>query len=624
MIEENILVNSPNDLKKLTLKEKKKYAKYLRDKIIKTVSQNGGHLASNLGVIELSIAIHSTFDSPKDKIIWDVSHQAYAHKIITGRGDSFHTLRKMDGLSGFTSRQESEHDCFTFGHAGSSISVALGMANARDLKGTNENIIAIIGDGSASNGLAVEALNNTIALNTNIIIILNDNEMSIAKNVGAFATHFSNLRLKKEFTNKFSKLKNMVQKIPFGNFINRTTEGIVHGFIRLFQSERGVFFEEIGMTYLGPFDGHNIEEMEKALKGAKEAGGAVVLHVITQKGLGYKHAEDNPNKFHGIGCFHVENGVCLKSEEGISFTQSFSDALSNLARENENICAITSGMPDGTGLLRFSKEFPHRFHDVGIAEGHALTFAAGLAVAGKRPVVAVYSTFLQRAYDNVLHDICLQNLPVVISIDRGGIVGEDGPTHHGVFDVAFLRHMPNIVLCSPRNAIELKNILSFAFNQNSPIAIRYPRGLSVEPFDFEKEIPIVLGKSEILQKGTDCSILTFGQCAYYAIKARRILADLGISAEVCDMKFAKPIDLDYLKELASKNMPIFTVEDGIVKGGFGSGVLEALLEIKRPDLMKKIIGIGDFFVEHGDCKSLHDKVGISPEKVAETIVENLS
>lgn len=613
-------VNSPSDLKKLNTEEKKQYADGLRDYIIRVVSENGGHLSSNLGVVELTIAIHSVFNSPYDKIVWDVSHQSYAHKIITGRREAFNTLRCKNGISGFTNRDESIHDNFTFGHAGVSISAALGLAKSRDIQKSDENIIAVIGDGSIGNGTAVEALNNIADAKTNIIIILNDNKMSISKNVGALAAHFSKLRLKRRDLKRFIDFKRVLGRLPYSRCLKKIAEGFYHGFIRLFQSQMGVFFEEIGLTYLGPFDGNNIEELESALVGAKKAGGPVVVHVCTKKGLGYRFAEDNPNRFHGIGSFNICDGDCKKISNNISFTQVFSKKIVALAESNDKICAITAGMPDGTGLCEFENRFPDRFYDVGIAEGHALSFAGGLAAGGMRPVVAIYSTFLQRAYDNIIHDICLQNLPVVIAVDRSGLVGEDGPTHHGVFDIAFLRHIPNISICAPRNDRELEKLLDFAFVYNAPIAIRYPRGDAPLPLDYESDKPIEWGKSEVIVNGDVAVLLCIGAFAYLGVSvAAKLADDYNISLAVCDMRFVKPIDKDYIKKLSDSNTPIFTLEDGVVKGGFGSCVLEVLSGFGNADLLKYSFGVEDAFVTHGNVNLLRDDLGLTVDKIANDI-----
>ncbi|MBP5274558.1 MAG: 1-deoxy-D-xylulose-5-phosphate synthase, partial [Abditibacteriota bacterium] len=532
-------INSPEDLKKLTPEEKKEYAEALRSIIINTVSENGGHLASNLGVVELTIALHSVFDSPRDKIIWDVSHQSYAHKLITGRCDDFHTLRKPGGISGFTNPAESPHDVFTFGHAGASISAALGLAKARDLQGEDNKIIAVIGDGSIGCGLCFEALNNLAASKTDLIVVLNDNTMSISRNVGAFAKHLSRLRLKKKLAKRYKDIRGILAPLPGGSFIYSAIKGIINGFIRLFQSQQGVLFEEMGMSYLGPYDGHNIAEMEEVLRAASQLKGGVLLHVLTKKGMGYTHAEKHPDTFHGIGAFEQESGEVIAAASTPSFTSVFSNKLLQMGEADKRVTAITAGMADGTGIKAFASRFPERSFDVGISEAHAVTFAAGLAKGGRLPVAAIYSTFLQRAYDSIAHDICLQKLPVILAIDRAGLVGDDGPTHHGAFDIAYLRHLPNITLTAPRNGKMLEQLMDLAAKNTLATAIRYPRGAAPAPLPSEESL-VFANEAQCLRDGSDAVIAAVGPMVYTAIEAADILAGDGISLEVWDPVFLKP------------------------------------------------------------------------------------
>lgn len=622
-------VNNPNDLKKLTLKEKYKYCEEVREEIINEISKSGGHLASNLGVVELTVAIHSIFNSPNDKIIWDVSHQSYTHKLITGRYKDFDSIRKFGGLSGFTNINESEHDFFTTGHAGNSISLAMGLAKARDLKGENGYIIVVIGDASICNGMALEALNNLSSLYSNVIIVLNDNNMSIAKNVGALSKNFSSLRLKYRLNRTKKIVKNNIKFVPGGKVVAETCIGLYHGFIRLFQSVKGVFFQELGLTYLGPYDGHKIEDIERALIGAKQNNHSTVVHIITKKGKGYEFAEKNPGKFHGIGKFNVLDGVVEKKEANTSFTSAFSKTICDLAKHNEKICAITAAMPDGTGLSDFAKKHKDRFFDVGMSEEHGVSFGAGLAKGGMKPFVCVYSTFLQRAYDQINHDICLQNLPVTLMIDRSGIVGEDGCTHHGLFDISYLSNLPNMTIISPKDANDLESAVRLSIDINSPVAIRYPRGASPSEFNFGND-KMVYGKGEVVspktplklrevftKKTPPCVFMACGRMVYVALKVKEIL-DKDFNIEVWDARFVKPLDTEYIDKVAKENNYIFTFEENVKEGGFGSIVNNYLCEIGKGHLLKKIFALNNY-VEHGSLNELLDKEKLSPEKIAEFI-----
>lgn len=620
-LNENILskIDSPADLKGLTDIERKSLADEMRALIIDTVSRTGGHLASNLGAIELSIALHTVFDSPSDKIIWDVSHQSYAHKLLTGRKDAFGSLRQGGGISGFTRRDESEHDAFGAGHASTSISAALGLAKARDLRGTDEHVIAVIGDGSMTGGLALEGLNNAEVLDTNVIVILNDNTMSISENVGAMALHFSKLRMKPLYKRVEARAKEMVGRMPAGRTLARTAEGFSHGVIRLLGSKAGAVFEELGFTYLGPIDGHSTEVLIDVLESAKDLKGPLLIHVITQKGKGYEFAETNARGFHGIAGFDVSDGSIERAGGNTSYTKAFSETLVELAGEDDRIVAITAAMPDGAGLAKLAETYPSRFFDVGIAEEHAVTFAAGLAAGGLRPVVALYSTFLQRAYDQIIHDVCLQNLPVVFAVDRAGLVGEDGPTHHGAFDLSYLRHIPGLVVAAPKDTMELRNLLATALRHDGPMAIRYPRGggpCAYEPNGMEI---LSIGQGERLMEGTDSAIIAIGSTVYPALQASGTLLGDGLSVEVINARFAKPLDETLILSVLDRGLPVVIAEDNSVVGGFGSAILELASSEGYPLDKIKRLGIPDSFVEHDTPEALYEKLGLTAEKLAEAV-----
>ncbi len=617
-------IESPSDVKCLSEAQRRQLAGEIRALIIYTVSKTGGHLASNLGAVELSIALHTAFDSPKDKIIWDVGHQSYAHKILTGRKRQFATLRQGGGLSGFTRRDESEHDPFGAGHASTSISAALGLAKARDMRGGDEHVIAVIGDGAMTGGLALEGLNNAEQLRTNIIVILNDNTMSIAENVGALAVHLSKLRMLPLYQKVESRAKDLVEKIPAGKTLFRTAEGISHGVIRLLGSKAGAVFEELGFTYLGPIDGHNIDLMVEVFESAKRLRGPLLIHVITKKGRGYEFAENNSRVFHGISGFDVSEGTVERSVGNTSYTKVFGDTLVELASQDPRIVAITAAMPDGTGLTQFAETFPDRFFDVGIAEAHAVTFAAGLAAGGLRPVVACYSTFLQRAYDQIVHDVCLQRLPVVFAIDRAGLVGEDGPTHHGVFDLSYLRHIPEIVICAPKDTNELRDLLATALSYDGPIAIRYPRGAG--PSAYEAVAPRVLdiGKGQRLIEGRDAAIIAVGSMVYPAIAAASLLADEGILTSVINARFIKPLDEGLILDILQREVPTLVVEDNVVAGGFGSAVLEFAAARNCRTGVIRCLGVPDAFVEHDSVEHLRERLGLTPEGLAQAVKDMLN
>lgn len=577
-----------------------------------------------MGVVELTAALYSVYDPACDVVIWDVGHQCYAHKLLTGRFGRFCTLRQFGGISGFPKRTESKYDCFGTGHSSTSISAALGFAKARDLKGTNEHVVAIIGDGALSGGMAFEALNNAGQLRTNITVILNDNEMSISRNVGALATHLSKLRMQPLYRRVETKAKNVIENLPMGGkALSRTAEGIMHGVTHLIGSKSGIVFEEMGFTYLGPIDGHDIELMTDILHNAKEIGGPVLIHVLTTKGKGYEHAENRPRMFHGTPPFEVSNGTFEKGSGGVSYTEAFSSALIEFAEQDERIVAITAAMPDGTGLSRFAELFPTRFFDVGIAEQHGVTFAAGLAAAGMKPVIGIYSTFLQRAYDQIIHDVCLQNLPVIFAIDRAGLVGNDGPTHHGVFDMSFLRHIPNLILAAPSSTSQLKAMLRLALDHDGPFAIRYPRGAEpsgIAALDMH-ETESVIGAGRLLAEGADVCIVAIGSTVGMSLMALGLLKDAGISASLVDAGYVKPLDSALIMSQAQKCGRLLLVEENAIQGGFGSAALEMLTEAGSPCVSVKMIGIPDRFIEHGAQPIIRELCGISGERIARTVID---
>ena len=612
-------IYQPADLNGLTETDRKQLADEVRAAIIDTVSRTGGHLASNLGAVELTIALHTVFDSPHDKLIWDVSHQCYAHKLLTGRQDGFSSLRQGGGLSGFTKREESEHDPFGAGHASTSISAALGLAKARDVRGGNEHVVAIIGDGAMTGGLALEGLNNANQLNTNVTVVLNDNEMSISENVGAMALHLSKLRMAPLYQRVEARAREMVGKMPAGKTLTRTAEGLSHGVVRLLGSKTGALFEELGFTYLGPIDGHNTEVLIEVLESAKKLKGPLLIHVLTKKGKGYEFAENNARIFHGISGFDIADGSIERAHGNTSYTKTFSETLIELAKEDERIVAITAAMPDGTGLAKFAELYPDRFFDVGIAEEHAVTFAAGLAAGGLRPVVALYSTFLQRAYDQIMHDVCLQNLPVVFAIDRAGLVGEDGPTHHGAFDLSYLRHIPGLVVAAPKDTMELRDLLATAFKHDGPMAIRYPRGGGPCPYEYRDADIFSIGKGEKLVEGEDAVIVSVGSTVYPSIDAAGLLLEEGLSVGVVNARFVKPLDEQLILDTLKLNVPVVVVEDNTIAGGLGSAILEFASNNGINLGPIRMLGIPDAFVEHDSPESLKDKIGLSSLGIARTV-----
>lgn len=616
-------IDSPKDIKKLNYDALKELAQEIRDYMIEVISKNGGHLAPNLGVVELTLALHKVFNCPKDKIIWDVGHQSYIHKIITGRREAFKTLRQYNGLSGFPKIQESEYDAFGTGHSSTSISAALGMAIARDLKGEDNEVIAVIGDGSMTGGMAYEALNNAGDLQKKLIIILNDNEMSIAKNVGAMSDYLYQLRTAKTYTRIKKDLEGWLKHKNYGeNIINivRRVKGSVKYLL-----VPGSVFEHLGFKYYGPVDGHDLEHLVEVLEVAKATPGPVIIHVITKKGKGYEPAEKSPNKFHGTGPFDIATGKKItKPGAPVTYTEVFGKTLVDIAKDDKKIVAITAAMPDGTGLNYFADACPDRFFDVGIAEQHAVTAAAGMAAAGLHPVVAVYSTFMQRAFDSVLHDICMQNLPVVLGLDRAGLVGDDGYTHHGVFDYSYLRLMPQMTIMAPKDENELRHMLATAVNFNGPIALRYPRGsgLGVEITEPLHTLPI--GKAEEIKTGSDVCLWAVGSMVDEAVKAAEALAEQGISAGVVNMRFVKPLDTELLVKTALQCKNIVTLEEGTVEGGAGSAVLEELNDNGLVGKVKVLnLGIPDKYIPHGDKKLLLRDIGLAHDSIVKRIAEFL-
>lgn len=616
-------IEKPEDVKALTVRELEQLASELRHFIIDTVSQNGGHLAPNLGTVELTLALYSVFSFPEDKLVWDVGHQAYTHKILTGRRDAFKTLRKKGGITGFPNRSESVYDAFGVGHASTSISAALGMALARDAKGEKNQVIAVIGDGALTGGESFEALNNAGDLGTKLIVILNDNEMSIDANVGAMSEYLSRIRIAPQYARAKRDMGSLLMSIPhIGDKVYKTASHLKDGVRSVLVP--GSLFEEMGFHYIGPIDGHNIALLEEVLASAKEMEGPVLIHIHTVKGKGYKPAEQAPEKFHGVGCFDPSTGKSAKKAGcAPSYTSVFSKALIDLAKDRPDILAITAAMPSGTGLKAFGQAYPKRFFDVGIAEEHAMTLAAGMAAAGMHPVIALYSTFAQRAYDQLIHDVCLQNLPVTLCLDRAGLVGEDGPTHHGVFDLSYLRQMPNMCVMAPKDEEELRHMLATAIAIEGPAAVRYPRGagLGVPLTDSLETLPV--GKAEVLQEEGDIAFLAVGTMVEKAKEAAAILKEEGIEAAVVNMRFIKPLDTELLGEMARTKKLLITAEENVLAGGFGSAVAEYLADhgIEVPLLR---FGIPDRFIEQGTRRELLSLCGLQPDEMAERIRERLS
>lgn len=612
-------INSPADLKKLQLPELKHLATEIRQLIIDTTATNGGHLAPSLGVVELTIALHKVFNSPEDKLIWDVGHQAYTHKIICGRREQFGTLRRLNGISGFPKRCESEHDVWEVGHSSTSLSAATGYAVARDLAGRNNKVVAIIGDGSMTGGIAFEGLNHAGHLNRDLVVILNDNEMSIAENVGAVSGFLSRTS-SSEFIHKFKReTEQMIKQArsEMGKGVIRLARKVENSFKGLFTP--ATLFQAFGFEYIGPIDGHDLPLLLETLERVSKFNNAVLIHVLTTKGKGYPPAEKDPSLFHGVGPFEKKSGKVIKGKgAAASYTAIFGNTLAKLAEEDDRIVAITAAMPDGTGLTDFARKYPERFYDVGIAEQHGATFAAGLACEGKRPVFAVYSTFLQRAFDQVLHDVCIQNLPVLFALDRGGVVGNDGPTHHGLFDLSYLRPIPNLTLMAPKDENELQMMLKTAISHNGPTAIRYPRGNGFGvPLDQQLQT-LPIGKGEVLREGSSGVMLAVGSMVHPALQAAHELAETGLDLAVINARFIKPLDSELILQMARRYRKLITLEENVLQGGFGTAVLELLEE---HDLKTEVLRIGypDRYIEQGEQHELRATYLLDPEGVKKTV-----
>ena len=613
-------INGAADLRRLNINEKKILAQEIREYIIDVVSKNGGHLASNLGIVELTLAIHNVFDLKKDKVVWDVGHQAYVHKILTGRKEQLKTLRKLDGLAGFPKTSESETDCFNTGHSSTSISAAMGMAKARDLKKENHSVIAVIGDGALTGGMALEALNHVGSSRTNMIVILNDNEMSISKNIGGINKLLTRLRAKRRYTVSNQKGRKIIEKIPvIGRLTVKAVKRIKKSIKQLIIPK--MYFEEIGFKYLGPVDGHNLEDLEYILSRAKELDEPVLIHVLTKKGKGYKPAEDNPDKFHGTGPFNIETGESTKKKSK-DYSKAFGEKLIELAEKNDRIVAITAAMRDGTGLKDFSTKYPERFFDVGIAEQHALTCAAGLAKEGMIPFVPIYSSFYQRAYDQVIHDICIQKIPVIMCVDRAGCVGNDGETHQGLYDMAFFRLIPNITIMAPKDFEELTKMMKFAIELKAPVVIRYPRG-GESDIKFDKHEELELGKAEVLKEGQDVTIIGIGKMTAMAMKVANELEKDDINAEVINARFLKPLDESKITESISNTKFVITIEDGTEIGGLGSSIKELIINKQLEDVKIKCFAYPDEFIKHGSVSELEELYGLDYKNIVNYIKQNI-
>ena len=628
-------INGPNDIKEIAPKEYRQLAHEIRRFLVQKISRTGGHLASNLGVVELTMALHLCCNLPEDKIVWDVGHQCYIHKLLTGRKEGFDTLRQYQGMSGFPKRAESECDVIDTGHSSTSISAALGFVKARDICKENYKVFAVIGDGALSGGMAYEALNNAARLKSNLIIVLNDNQMSISKNVGGMSSYLGKIRTNTNYTGLKEDVEKVLQKLPLlGNALTVK----IRGFKDLIKRALipGMLFEDMGLTYIGPIDGHDIKRMVMAFQSAAKLNKAVIVHVITQKGRGYPPAQRDPSAFHGVAPFYVKDGKeRQKGVKALTYTDIFSRKIVEEARENAAITAVSAAMPLGTGLSSFAKEFPNRFFDVGIAEEHAVTFAAGMAAGGLHPVVAVYSTFLQRAYDQMIHDVCLNNLPVTFAIDRAGLVGSDGETHQGIFDLAFLMQMPNLMVMAPKNVWEMEEMLHFAIQQNTPTAIRYPRGKAYEGLERSKE-PIALGKGEWIVKGKEIALLAIGSMVETAMEVRELLKREGFMVSVLNARFAKPLDEEMLQEAVRTHSMIVTLEEGIQSGGFGEAVAawyqNSRAFLRQPaktgftggnDVAVCTVALPDQFIEHGSVKELKKKYHLDAESIVQNIHQKL-
>ena len=616
-------ISSPKDLKKMSPAQLKELAGELRERILEITSTKGGHLAASLGAVELAIALHYCLDSPKDKIIWDVGHQCYAHKLLTGRAKKFDTLREMGGLSGFPKTEESEHDPFTSGHSSTSISAALGVASARDLKGEDYKVVAVIGDAALSTGLAFEGMNNAGHMKTNLVVILNDNEQSISKPVGAMSRYLNTVITNPLYNKVREEAEKVVKGIPkLGPAAFKTVKKFQEGLKNLIVP--GILFEELGFRYFGPIDGHDIDQLIAVFRNILTLKEPVFIHTVTKKGKGYRFAEEDPERFHGVDTFDVETGrTSLNGNKEKTFTDHFASKIEECASKDKSIVAITAAMPEGTGLRKFAERFPERFFDVGITEQHAVTFAAGLARGGMLPVVAIYSTFLQRSYDQLIHDVALQNLPVVLCLDRAGLVGKDGPTHHGVFDMTYLRSLPNFIVMAPKDGEELEHMLEKAVEWKKPTAIRYPRSKARQLISASSCVPLEVGKAEWLRNGKDIAILAVGSMVNTALEVAEVLSKKGLEAAVVNARFIKPLDKEMLEKLFHTSDRIITLEEGVVNGGFGSAVLEFAEREGLQGPRVRCLGLPDEFIEHGDREELLRKYHLTPDEIAATIQQEV-
>ncbi len=613
-------INKVNDIKDIPKEEYDELADEIRNFLIEVISKNGGHLASNLGVVELTMALHLALDLPEDKIIFDVGHQSYTHKILTGRKEGFDELRSYGGMSGFPKRRENECDCFDTGHSSTSISAGLGIVTANEIMRKKGTVVSVIGDGALSGGMAYEGLNNAARLKRNFIIILNDNNMSISENVGGMSTYLSNLRAGEAYNELKNGVVDVLNKIPAigGKLVTkiRKTKSSIKQLVI-----PGMLFEDMGITYLGPVDGHNINQLVKIISEAKKLDHAVLIHVITKKGKGYIPAEKHPSSFHGVEPFNIQTGLPLTKKEKPTYTDVFAKGIVKLAKEDETVAAITAAMPDGTGLKKFMQTYPERFFDVGIAEEHAVTYAAGLAAAGMKPYVAIYSSFLQRAYDQILHDVCIQDLPVIFMVDRAGLVGADGETHQGIFDLSYLSNIPNMNIFAPKNRYELAAVIEYSRNFNHPLAIRYPRGTA---YDGLKEFnsPIEYGKSEIIYKEKDIALLAVGSMVEVAIEIREALKEKGYSVSLVNARFVKPVDEKLLENLNENHRLIVTMEENVLNGGFGERVLRITRDM---NLKYKVINVAipNVYVEHGNIEILKSEIGLDKETILNKIQKNI-
>ena len=615
-------INQANDIKKVNQVDYKQLAREIRRFLVKNISKTGGHLASNLGTVELTMALHLFMNFPEDKLVWDVGHQSYTHKLLTGRKNEFSTLRTYDGLSGFPKRKESECDAFDTGHSSTSISAALGMVKARDLSGEDYKVAAVIGDGALSGGMAYEALNNAARIQSNFMIILNDNEMSISENVGGMANYLGKIRTNSQYHNFKKSLEQSLNSIPggMGNKIMDKLRRSKDSMKRLVIS--GMLFEDMGITYIGPIDGHDINQLLMAFQSAARVKEAVLVHVVTKKGKGYRPAEENPSKYHGVDAFNIKTGNGVSHKKGKSYTEVFSETMVELGEKDEKIVAITAAMPSGTGLNNFSKHYPNRFFDVGIAEEHGVTFAAGLAVGGMKPVVAIYSSFLQRAYDQIIHDVCINSLPVIFAIDRSGLVGSDGETHQGIFDITYLSHLPSMTLMAPKNGNELHDMLIYASKyEKGPIAIRYPRGRAYEELE-EFRTPIEYGKSEVIYEAPQgIVLLAVGSMVETAVQVKELLDADGREVTLVNMRFIAPMDEELLHRLAATHDIWVTLEENVKSGGFGEKVAGFLVEHNYQNITQLIISLPDEFIEQGDVSILKEKNGLDEVTVFKKILE---